>query len=136
MIVGGVAVGVHGYVRMTLDLDLVPDPARPNLERLVAVLSQLRGTLPGDAGRRFDPATDARILRRGGNITLDSPFGGVDVLQRLPGIPDYDDLASAAERVVLDGLDVLVCSLAHLRAMKAAADRPQDRADLAALPKA
>ncbi len=34
----------------------------------------------------------------------------------------------------LEGVDVLVWTLAHLRAMKAAAVRPQDRADLAALP--
>ena len=41
-----------------------------------------------------------------------------------------------ADEVSLDGLPVLVCSLAHQRAMKVAADRPQDRADLAALPEA
>jgi len=49
-------------------------------------------------------------------------------------VPPYAALAADAEAVSLDGLVVHVCSLAHLRAMKAAADRPQDRADLAALP--
>jgi hypothetical protein len=134
VLIGGVAVGVHGYVRMTMDLDLVPDPDRPNLERLVATLSRLEGTLPGAAGRAFDPATDAGGLRRGGNLTLDTPRGGIDVVQRLPGVPPYAELAAAADEVKLDGLPVLVCSLGHLRAMKVAADRPQDRADLAGLP--
>lgn len=136
VLIGGVAVGVHGYVRMTMDLDLVPDPDRANLERLVAFLSHLRGTLPGSAGCAFDPARDAGRLRRGGNLTLDTPHGGIDVVQRLPGVPPYAELAAAADAVDLDGLPVLVCSLAHLRAMKVAADRPQDRADLAALPAA
>jgi len=136
VLIGGVAVGVHGYVRMTMDLDLVPDPDRSNLERLVAFLSHLKGTLPGSAGRAFDPARDAGRLRRGGNLTLDTPHGGIDVVQRLPGVPPYAELAAGADAVDLDGLPVLVCSLAHLRAMKLAADRPQDRADLAALPEA
>lgn len=134
IVIGGVAVGVHGYVRMTMDLDVVPAPDRRNLERLVAELSRLEGTLPGAGDRAFDPATDARGLRRGGNLTLDTPRGGIDIVQRLPGVPPYTALAADAEAVSLDGLPVHVCSLAHLRAMKAAADRPQDRADLAALP--
>jgi hypothetical protein len=134
VVVGGVAVGVHGYVRMTLDLDFVPDPSRRNIERLVAALSRLGGTLPAAAGRRFDPATDAGALRRGANVSLDTPLGGVDVVQRMPGVPPHAELAAAAERVTLDGVSLLVCSLRHLREMKAAAGRPQDKADLAALP--
>lgn len=136
VVVGGVAVGVHGYVRMTLDLDLVPDPERSNLERLVVALSRLGGTLPAAAGRRFDPAADAQPLRRGANVSLDTPLGGVDVVQRMPGIPSYDELSAAADTVQLGGVSLLVCSLQHLRAMKRAAGRPQDQADLAALPEA
>jgi hypothetical protein len=37
VVIGGVAVGVHGFVRATRDLDVVPDPAPENLVRLEGV---------------------------------------------------------------------------------------------------
>jgi hypothetical protein len=33
VVIGGVAVAAHGYVRGTADLDLVPDPDPENLKR-------------------------------------------------------------------------------------------------------
>jgi hypothetical protein len=38
IVIGGVAVGVHGFTRATKDLDIVPSPAHDNLERLAAAL--------------------------------------------------------------------------------------------------
>jgi hypothetical protein len=58
VVIGGVAVGAHGYVRGTEDLDLVPDPDPENLKRLAGTLSKLEATLPTVADRAFDPATD------------------------------------------------------------------------------
>jgi len=134
VVIGGVAVGVHGYVRMTQDLDLVPAPDGRNLDRLVVAASRLQATLPTAAGRGFDPPSDSRVLRMGGNLTLDTRLGGLDVIQRLPGLPAYAELRESALAAELDEMSVWICSLAHLRAMKAAAGRPQDAADLAALP--
>jgi hypothetical protein len=37
VVIGGVAVAAHGYVRGTADLDLVPDPDPENLERLAEI---------------------------------------------------------------------------------------------------
>ena len=36
ILIGGLAVGVHGVVRATRDMDIVPDPDPTNLERLAA----------------------------------------------------------------------------------------------------
>jgi hypothetical protein len=36
ILIGGLAVGVHGVVRATRDMDIVPDPDPANLERLAA----------------------------------------------------------------------------------------------------
>ena len=41
VVIGGVAVGVHGFVRATEDLDIVPDPAPENLGRLAHVLQEI-----------------------------------------------------------------------------------------------
>jgi len=46
VVIGGVAVGAHGYVRGTEDLDLVPDPDPDNLGRLTEALRKLESTLP------------------------------------------------------------------------------------------
>ncbi len=37
IVIGGVAVGVHGFIRATKDLDIVPDPDPANLDRLARV---------------------------------------------------------------------------------------------------
>lgn len=44
VICGGVAVVLHGVERMTLDLDLVVDMSRANLERLVEAMRALNLT--------------------------------------------------------------------------------------------
>jgi hypothetical protein len=110
VVIGGVAVGAHGYVRGTEDLPTV--------------------------GRAFDPSTDAGVIRRGGNVTADTRFGGLDIVQRAGGVPSYSRLAEDAIESDLLGVPVQICSLAWLREMKRAAGRDQDRADLANLPEA
>lgn len=137
VVIGGVAVGAHGYVRGTEDhLDLVPDPDPENLRRLTEALKKMDSTLPTVGERPFDPATDAGVLRRGGNVTAMTRFGELDVVQRARGVPSYTQLDEDAVDSELLGVPVRVCSLSRLRGMKEAQDREQDRADLANLPEA
>jgi hypothetical protein len=134
VVIGGVAVGAHGYVRGTEDLDLVPDPDPDNLARLTEALRILESTLPTVGERPFNPATDAAVIRRGGNVTAMTRFGELDVVQRARGVPSYAQLDEDAVDSELLGVPVRVCSLARLREMKRAQDRTQDRADLENLP--
>jgi hypothetical protein len=134
VVIGGVAVAAHGYVRGTEDLDLVPDPDPANLQRLTAALAELESTLPTAKDRRFDPTTDAGVIRRGGNVTADTRFGGLDVVQRARGVPSYTQLDEDAVDSRLLGVPVRVCSLTRLREMKEAQGRAQDKADLENLP--
>jgi len=134
VVIGGVAVGAHGYVRGTEDLDLVPDPDPENLARLAGAMESLDSTLPTVGDRPFDPATDAGVIRRGGNVTAMTRFGGLDVVQRARGVPSYSQLDADAVDSELLGAPVRVCSLARLREMKEAQNREQDIADLANLP--
>ncbi|HEY6145951.1 MAG TPA: hypothetical protein VIV13_06725 [Solirubrobacterales bacterium] len=134
VVIGGVAVGAHGYVRGTEDLDLVPDPDPENLARLTQALGTLDSTLPTVGDRPFDPTTDAGVIRRGGNVSAMTRFGGLDIVQRARGVPSFTQLDEDAVDSNLLGVPVRVCSLARLRAMKEAGGREQDRADLANLP--
>lgn len=134
VIIGGVAVGAHGYIRATADLDLVPSPDPENLDRLIGALGALEATLPTAGDRRFDLDRDAGVVRRGGNVTADTKFGGLDVVQLAAGVPGYSQLVQDAVESDVLGVRVRVCSLYSLREMKQAQGRAQDRADLENLP--
>lgn len=140
VIIGGFAVIAHGFLRFTKDLDVCPDPALENLTRLAAMLAELGAQHAGlgDFGPEelpFDP-TDPSQLAEGGNFRLETPLGDLDIMQWIPGVPGelaFDHLARDAITASVHGVPVTVCSLGDLRAMKRAADRPQDRIDLECL---
>jgi predicted nucleotidyltransferase len=132
VLVGGLAVNAWGYLRATRDVDLVPDPATPNLERLERVLSGLGGKV--EVGGELLAAPAIRTFLRTGDRTLVlTDLGRVDVLQGLPQVPSFAALKERAVDVDVDGLVLSVCSLGDLLAMKRASDRPRDRDDVEAL---
>lgn len=44
--IGGIAANAHGSRRLTLDVDIIPEPATPNYERLAAALDELDAPKP------------------------------------------------------------------------------------------
>ncbi len=137
IVIGGFAVNAHGHVRPSKDLDIVPKPARENLERLAAALADANA-VDAEVGD-FDPAELPMSamclgdLSQGGNFRLVTDLGDLDIMQWASGV-EADDLYSELNREAITGnieeIPVRVCGLAHLRAMKRAAGRPQDLADL------
>jgi hypothetical protein len=133
IVIGGVAVGFHGYVRATKDLDIVPAPDRDNLERLVAVLKALDAELDGagdfEAAELPDPL-DPDTLALGGNWVLQTRLGRFDVMQWLGERELWEMLSPSAVEVDLDGVPVKVASYEDLVALKQQAARPSDLEDL------
>ena len=133
IVIGGVAVGFHGYVRATKDLDIVPAPDRQNLERLVAVLRALDAELDGagdfDAAELPDPL-DPDTLALGGNWVLQTRLGRFDVMQWLGQRELWEMLSPAAVEVDLEGVPVKVASYDDLVTLKHQAGRPSDLEDL------
>ncbi|MHB8691040.1 MAG: hypothetical protein ACYDHH_07310 [Solirubrobacteraceae bacterium] len=137
IIVGGMAVAAHGFVRATKDLDIVPASGRVNLSRLAAALRELGAEIHGagdfDASEfPFDPL-NPDDLAEGGNFVLQTNAGRLDVMQWIPGIDGdsaYDHLSDGAIGADILGHPVRVCSLEDLRVMKRTAGRPQDLEDL------
>jgi hypothetical protein len=128
VIVGGLAVGAHGVVRATRDLDLVPDGAAANMEALAGCLSELGGEHP------VEGALTGASLARPVSFKVSTRHGEVQVLNRMAGVPPFADLQAERILVEIDADAVApICSLAHLRAMKRAAGRPRDHVDLAEL---
>lgn len=129
VVVGGVAVAAHEYVRATEDVDLVPSPDHDNLDRLANVLVTLDGRLTLDPKRGIGDV-ERQALRQGRNLSVATRLGDVDIIQRLPGVPGYDELRVDAIRVAIDGVELTVCSRDHLMTMKRARGAPIDIADL------
>lgn len=141
VVIGGFSLAAHGYVRGTKDLDVVPRPEPANLGRLARALEAL------DAERLettdFEPKElelqpDATGLAVGGNWTLRTRFGRLDVMQHVPGVRDYERLRARAVETEVPGLDAapLFAGLDDLIAMKRAAGRDQDLLDIAELERA
>jgi len=137
VVIGGFAVIAHGVQRSTADLDICPDPDPENLTRLASLLRDL-GATQAEAGDfrpeelPYDP-TDPEQLGEGGNFRLETSLGALDIMQWIAGMASelaYGELAADAISAEVRGVPVSVCSRAHLLAMKRAANRPRDRADL------
>ena len=132
VLVGALAVIAWGHERFTRDVDLVPDPDPENLDRLAGVLSELGGRVK--VGDRLLTSDSISMFLKSGDMALVlTEFGQVDVLQGLPHIPRYSEMAAEAESAIFEGLEVKVCSGRHLLQMKRAASRDQDLLDIEAL---
>ena len=83
VIVGGYAVAAHGFVRATKDIDICPNPARANLLRLADALAELEAKAIGldEFEGEFDLKPDLEGLKMGGNWTLITKHGRLDVMQ-------------------------------------------------------
>lgn len=131
VVIGGVAVEIHGYARFTKDLDIVYATNAANLERLGKVLVELGARLRGFEDLPFVP--DVHTLRRTQMLTLVTPLGSLDLLVDPEGSARYEEMRERALTVDLDGIEVRVVALEDLLSMKRAARRPQDVADVDAL---
>ena len=136
LVVGGLAVNVHGFMRMTLDIDIVVKLEPGNIARTFAALGSVgyRPTVPVSAAEFGDVATregwvrekNMRVLRFHSDEHWETP---VDVFASEPFSFDEEyDRAVIRELAGIGG--VRVVSLTTLMRMKEAAARPQDLADL------
>lgn len=137
VVIGGLAVAAHGYVRATKDIDIVPAPDLANLERLHEALVAIDAA-PIELGD-FRPdelpvAFGVDGLQLGGNWALRTRLGRVDVMQWVAGIESYDALRDDGLDVEVPGVgSVMFAGYEALVRMKREADRPEDRLDLARL---
>ncbi len=130
IVIGGVAMVLHGSARTTRDLDICYERIPANLQALAAALApfqpRLRGA-PADLPFRLD----ARTLRSGLNFTLSTDLGDIDLLGEVTGVGAYRELIHEAVWMDLYGQRVAVMGLGGLERAKRSAGRLKDLADLA-----
>jgi predicted nucleotidyltransferase len=133
LLIGGVAVGYHGHVRATKDVDVVPSPDPENLERLAAVLRQLDAKVDGaeefDRGELPDPL-DPAVLELGGNWILLTRLGRLDVMQWIGDWPLWAELSPRAIEDSIAELPIKIVGFEDLVRLKELAGRPEDLVDL------
>lgn len=127
---GGVAVNLLGYERMTADVDvLVPDsPAEGRAIR--GFLMELGATRPdGTALPEF-------LFDGGHHIRALTPLGIIDFIPEGASPLTFAEVSASARYGDVHGTIVRRADLAHIVAFKRLAGRPQDLQDLAMLAKA
>jgi predicted nucleotidyltransferase len=137
LIVGGVAVVLHGHLRTTADLDLWIELEDENLRGAVRCLHAL-GFRPRAPVSIDDLASAERRrewVEQKGLVVFslwhpDHPLE-IDVFVREPF--DFSEADSRASDVTLEATKARVIGLADLIAMKEKVGRPEDREDVAAL---
>ena len=125
VIVGGLAVTIHGSAYVTFDFDLCYARDAENFSRLARALQPLHPRLrgaPEDVPFRFDEET----LKRGLNFTLTTDLGDIDLLGEVAGIGNYVAASAVSMPVELFGRIFAVLTLNALIASKRAAGRPKD----------
>lgn len=138
VLVGGLAVVLHGYARLTADIDLVVDLSAGEPIKVVAALDRI-GFVPRApvAARDFaDPARRLEWIESKGMRVFSMhdprrPLVEVDLFIDPPIA--FTDLAARAVPMKLAGHLVQVASLDDLIAMKRLAGRPKDLEDIEAL---
>jgi hypothetical protein len=140
VVVGGLALQLHGFQRMTYDLDLVLAMSPTNLEKFITVAKQfrLRPTVPVSIDALKNPDQIDEWYREKGMLafSLREPESGgyvVDVLVRSE-VP-FTELLAQSTQAEMKGHSIGIASVDHLLIMKRVANRPKDQLDVVALEK-
>lgn len=138
VVVGGVAVVLQGYARLTVDLDLVVDLEPAAAGKTVAALCGLglRARAPVDPMGFADPVVRKGWIEQKGLLVFSfidpqKPLLAVDLFVESP-LP-FEELWARSREVSLGEIKVHVASVPDLLELKRRAGRPQDLADIAAL---
>jgi len=138
LVVGGVAVVLHGHLRTTAALDLVVALDEGNARRAVEALESMgfRPRAPVPAAQFADPqARDSWVVEKGLSVfsMWSDQVAGLEVDLFVKEPFDFEQGYARSIEVTLDSTSARIASLEDLLAMKRAAGRPQDLADIEAL---
>ena len=124
VVIGGLAMILHGSSYVTFDLDIAVSTDGSNTLPIIQALAPLH-PFPPQFGSADNFVWDERSIF-GAVISLVTDAGLVDILRVQPGIDSFEGLWQRSEVREVAGLKVRVASITDLIAMKRAAGRPKD----------
>jgi predicted nucleotidyltransferase len=130
VVVGGLALNAWGVVRGTKDVDVVIATDADNIKRVAEVAVDVGGHVQQGEALLGSSFSIAAALTGGEQVVIETDLGRLDIIQGLDGVPGFEDLRSRAAEAEILGSKVWVCSRSDLRAMKQAAGRTRDLADI------
>jgi len=119
LVVGGYAVGFHGYPRSTADLDIWVKPDAENAVSLVAAMRSLG----------FEVADPPALERPDRMLGIGVPPVCIEIMTSVSGVT-FDDCYGQRDTLDLEGLEVPVIDRENLRKNKLATGRHKDLADV------
>lgn len=124
LVVGGYAVGYHGFVRATGDLDVFVGLSQQNAEKLIAAFK--------DFGFDVPALTVAVLMEPGKIVRIGVPPLRLEVMNEISGV-SFDQCYRQRAEETIDGVRVCFIDRESLLLNKQAAGRPKDLADIEAL---
>ncbi|MEE9368051.1 MAG: nucleotidyltransferase [Pontiella sp.] len=125
LLIGGYAVGYHGYPRTTADIDIWVAINPETAEKLVSAFH--------DFGMRSPEITKELFTAPGNIVRMGMAPVRIEVLNEIDGV-QFDECFSSGTEVEIDGIPIKLISLADLRKNKLASGRHKDLDDLEHLP--
>jgi hypothetical protein len=125
LLIGGYAVGYHGYPRATNDMDIWIAIHPDNAKRVVKAL--------GDFGFDLPDLTPDLFLKENKIVRMGNPPMRLEITTSISGV-EFEECYGSRVVDTLDGVEVAIIDLPHLKMNKKAAGRFKDLADLENLP--
>ena len=124
LVVGGYAVGFHGYPRYTKDLDVWVEVDLENAKKIKRSLDEF--------GFNESGLTESDFLTPYQFIQLGYPPVRIDIATGCEGV-EFDTCFQRKETIEIDGLEIKFIDIENLIVNKKALARPQDLADISNL---
>lgn len=125
LLVGGYAVGYHGYPRATGDMDIWIEMSEPNSKKVASAFR--------DFGMPDDAISEDLFLETKKVIRMGEPPVRLEVITSASGV-DFKECFSNREVLEIEGIPINFISLEDLKKNKRAAGRFRDMEDLEHLP--
>jgi len=125
LLIGGYAVGYYGYPRATADMDIWVAVNPANADKIVAVLKEFGFDIPDLSPGLF--------LKEWQIIRLGVPPVRIELSTTISGV-NFNECYAQKVMDKVDGVQVNLISLEHLKLNKKTAARHKDLADLENLP--
>jgi hypothetical protein len=125
LLVGGYAVGFHGYPRATKDMDIWVAVSPENAERLVRVFCRFGFSPKSISAALF--LNESKVIEMG-----IEPFR-IDVIMNISGV-SFSECYTQKVEYIYEGITINLIDLGHLKSNKRATGRLRDLADLEELP--